>query len=170
MVGTPTNVWQIAKCMYELIRLGRRFSTKKYFFCRLPNQNLSFETYGRKILRAEYDVYSDYLRVLLLRCLARDPTVRPSPRYVLSQCQQALKIIKPDLVPPLGIPEDSVVDERGEIGALGWYSSGWSESVDVSSSADDPVGLMGLPHAEPSNGRPDENYVAAADQMDVAEE
>lgn len=134
MIGTPTNVWQIAKCMYELIRHGRTFNTDIYFYCRIPSLDMSIETFGRKIVRQEFDDYSDPLRVYLLRCLARDPTQRPTPRELLHQCQESLRLLEPDISRLSGIPPNNVDNWLKADAALGgaWFSSdGYSDATTI---------------------------------------
>ena len=127
MVGTPINVWAVAKCMYEFIRFGRSFNIQNYFYCHLPSLNMTLETLGRKILRPKYDKYSDGLRSLLLQCLARDPTQRPSPREILRRCQDSLKILDPESVRHVPMPEEDQSDDRVMLDRSdsGWFSA-WS--------------------------------------------
>jgi hypothetical protein len=110
--------------MYEMMRMGYSFNTDNFFYCYIPDLKLAIETYGRKILREEYNVYSDGLRTLILRCLARDTTQRPTPRELLRQCQESLKGIEPDLARVPGIPKDEPQDEAAVRGILGeaWFS------------------------------------------------
>jgi hypothetical protein len=138
MLGTPTNVWQIARCIYVTIRLGRTFDTRRAFLCRLPGVAPSFETYGRKILREEYNGYSDRLRAMLLRCLARDPLQRPTPRELLRECQEALNSLKPDLPVFPGIPLAPIGDVRPQdgVGVFGGFSSDERLATVTSSSSD----------------------------------
>lgn len=125
------NVWTIARIMLVLIRRGRLFNSDNHFICHLVKENMLIETYGRKILRPEFDVYSDPLRSLILRCLARNPKDRPSPRAILHTCQMALKAFVPTIVPFPGIPPDPVDDELEEpVGPNSAYfsSSGFLQS------------------------------------------
>lgn len=131
MLGTPTNVWQIARCMYATIRLGRTFDMKKTFRYRPPGETHSFETYGRKILREEFEDYSDRLKATLLRCLACDPTRRPTPRELLRECIEATNSLEPDLKSVPGIPAAPIKEiqpQNDEAGIFGVWSSDWREN------------------------------------------
>lgn len=137
--------------------------------------NLSIETYGRKILRPEYNAYSNCLRGLLLHCLARDPTQRPTPRQLLNQCQKSLKTY--ELGPFPGIPEGDLATGREEEGGPGWYSGVGSVGLLAHSNfpvpQNDPADVPPLlPHAEPmlEGYNKDWNCFAVLDEMDVAEE
>jgi serine/threonine protein kinase len=137
MIGTPVGVWQVAKCIYELIMFGRPFNTANYFYCRFPSLNLTIETFGRKILRPKYgNEYTDCLRSLLLHCLARDPTQRPTPQQLLRQCQKALKTLEPENR-RFTVPEGNEDDEQKKPAFYGpgWYSS-WSHKVSTKTAAD----------------------------------
>lgn len=134
MVGTPTNVWGVAKCMYLLLRHGRSLNTENHFKCHLLNSNIIIETYGRKLLRPEFDCYSEALRTTIFRCLARDPTHRPTPRELLSRCQESLKAIEPGFAPFPGIPPGQAGDEPEDSpqNNSAWFSSsGREESSSV---------------------------------------
>jgi serine/threonine protein kinase len=91
MIGTPSNVWQVASCIYVLIRHGRHLDTNNFFRHHIGHLNKTIETYGQNILQPEFSRYSASLRELILHCLARDPTERPSPREVLLRCEEQLK-------------------------------------------------------------------------------
>ena len=164
MVGTPANVWQIAKCMYELIRFGRTFNTYNFFYCRLPSLNMTIETFGRKILRPQYDIYSDSLRSLLLQCLARDPTQRPTPRGILRRCQESLKILDPESGRDIAIlQEDQDYEQEGRLDRAesGWYSS-WSHITSTRR-----VPNVSAPAADRSKAPPPETEIAPSDEMEI---
>ena len=95
---------------------------------------MSIETFGRKIVRDEFDDYSNPLRVFLMRCLARDPTQRPTPRELLRQCQESLRVLDPDTLRLSGIPPNSIKDWLKADAALGgaWFTSdGYSDATPI---------------------------------------
>jgi len=56
-----------------------------------PGYQPPFETFGKRILEdEECAFYSEKLRHLIVRCLARDPLRRPEPREVLAMCEEGL--------------------------------------------------------------------------------
>jgi serine/threonine protein kinase len=67
--GSPSNVWQVAKCMHELVRVGRSFDIREAFWCHV--QGNVMQSFGRDLLLG--DVHSDKVRQLVVWCLAREP-------------------------------------------------------------------------------------------------
>ena len=91
--------------MYELIKRGRTFDRSAVRELQLDGESELFSTFGERILAV--DQYSSRLKRLVLKCLAIDPSRRPSPREVLGDCRLALSCfntnkdfemsLKPDL-------------------------------------------------------------------------
>ncbi|PVH78258.1 kinase-like protein [Cadophora sp. DSE1049] len=84
--GTPYNVWQVGKCMYNLINRLRTFDSKpntEVFWVQFDDTSAG-ETYGRYILDAPY---SAKLRRLIYRCLSRQPDLRLRPRALIAEIQ-----------------------------------------------------------------------------------
>lgn len=84
-------MWQVGKCIYVLMRLGMSFDNGLVYMCSIPGYQPPFETFGKRILEdEECAFYSEKLRHLIVRCLARDPLRRPEPREVLTMCEEGL--------------------------------------------------------------------------------
>lgn len=107
--GSPSNVWQIAKCMHEMIRVGRSFDIRQVFWCDV--QGHVMQSFGRSLL--DEDMYSNQERQLVVWCLARDPGQRPKPREILQTVQEVLGYFDPPanadmdagMVTDIGYPE-----------------------------------------------------------------
>lgn len=113
-LGTEGNVWQIGKCMYELVKRGREFNRTMVREVRFDGETEFFTTFGDKIRFVES--YSMSLKMLILRCLAVDPTLRPTPRQLRADCKLALS----ESAPPL--PDI----EMGDISAFGEDLPAWT--------------------------------------------
>jgi hypothetical protein len=83
------NTWGFAKTLYCLITRGRQFNGSKdrYFKAEVGVGYEIIETMGPGLLRAPYSVL---LRKAVLRCLAYDPTKRPSATELLGIIEEVI--------------------------------------------------------------------------------
>ncbi|RDW59787.1 hypothetical protein BP6252_12874 [Coleophoma cylindrospora] len=107
MITSAVNVWQVGKCMYELICRAASFECAKWdresFWTFVDYSNLrTFATTGKYMANAPY---SKNLRLVVLRCLAVEPEKRITPNQLLRQVQSYLSYVEqafPDTVPLAG--------------------------------------------------------------------
>ncbi|RDW65495.1 hypothetical protein BP5796_10187 [Coleophoma crateriformis] len=96
IITSAVNVWQVGKCMYELICRSASFDCEKWdqerFWTFVDYSSMrTFSTVGRYMADAPY---SKNLRLAILRCLAVEPMERISPNELLRQTQGYLSYIE----------------------------------------------------------------------------
>ncbi|KAH6674560.1 kinase-like domain-containing protein [Halenospora varia] len=118
-LGSPGNVWQVAKCIYELMSHGISFRKDRVHKV-ADRKGKSIVTFGRKLVRVPG--YSEKLKLLVFWCLALDPRERPTPRQLLYDTTMGLHVIMQKGVPAEDVlfPPRSRSNPKDTRVATGW--------------------------------------------------